>query len=228
MPTACTRIRSGAYEGACEDIGCVLAPATEQMARPSLHLRTLSIGLVLAIPACSGPLGPTPLPLRAVPSTLSDPLLTANSVSAYRVGTTFPLLNGSFTIRFRGTDGGLGTITGRYTGTAVSTDGRTDADLDLQITDSSGLGSDVTELDASGSGAFVDHGEFTLSLSIMVSSSKRSDGSTRVRTILRGTSGVSCTGGRILITQRGTGSTPRLGTIEVVLQHVLGSAGCGS
>src|SRR5688572_3757370 len=98
--------------------------------------RMISIGLLLAIPACSGPLGPDPVPERTAPSIIVD-ARPANEVTARRVGagTTFPLLNGTFTLTMRGPDGTFGTITGRYTGNAASSAGRTSAVMDLQITD---------------------------------------------------------------------------------------------
>jgi hypothetical protein len=100
--------------------------------------------------------------------------------------------------------------------------------LDLQITESTGLGSTVTGLGAEGSGAFVDEGTFGLSVSLVLSGAKPPDG-VRLKTILRGTSRISCSAAeRILITQRGTGSTPRLGAIEAELQHEVGNTGCFS
>jgi hypothetical protein len=142
-----------------------------------------------------------------------------------RVVTTFPLLNGSFTLRLRAAGGSAGTIKGTYTGQAVaSVPGNTNATLDLHISETSGVGSTITGLQADGTGAFVGEGDFTLSLALASPATKSPDGS---RATLRGTSRLSCSASHlIVVTQHGTDSAPKFLEITIDLQHEVGLTGC--
>lgn len=195
--------------------------------RTTLHRWTISIGVALVIPACSGPTGPDSLMPERVAS-LGGDRLSASSVNAgvaRRIDATFPLVNGSFTLTLRGTDGSLGTVTGQYSGSATI-HGQTSTDLDVEITATTGIGSTVTELAVEGSGAFVDEGDVTLVLSFVLSGATPS-GDAVIRMIVRGTSRISCSAAeRILVTQRAVGSTPRVGTIEIQLQHEVVNTEC--
>jgi|SRR5688572_4609988 hypothetical protein len=195
--------------------------------RTTLHRWTISIGVALAIPGCSGPTGPDSLTPERVASLGGDRLsaISVNDGIARRKEATFPLVNGSFTLTLRGTDGSLGTVTGQYSGSATI-DGQTSADLDVEITATTGIGSTVTELDVEGRGAFVDEGDVTLFLSFVLSGATPS-GDGVIRMIVRGTSRISCSAAqRILVTQRAVGSTPRVGTIEIQLQHEVVNTEC--
>ena len=146
-------------------------------------------------------------------------------VAPARVVTTFSLQAGSFTLSLRAADGSTGTVTGTYTGLAVAAvPGNTTATLTFVITETSGIGSAVTGLQASGAGAFVGEGDFTLSLTLESSTSKAIDG---LKTMLRGTSRVSCSASHlIVVTQHGTQSTPKFLEMTIDLQHEVGQSGC--
>jgi hypothetical protein len=184
------------------------------------------IGLAFAVPGCAGPVAPdalAPVPQAANGSRLvSDPMAL---LTPARIVTTFPLLAGTFTLSLRAADGVAGTVKGTYTGQAVaSVPGNTTAALDLHITETSGVGSAVTGLQAEGSGAFVGEGDFMLSLTLVSSTSKSVDG---LKANLRGTSRLSCSAShRILVTQHGTQSTPKVLEITIDLQHEVGQTGC--
>src|SRR5512132_2187655 len=112
-----------------------------------------SIGLTFALSGCAGPVAPdalAPAPQAATGSRLdSNPMAL---LTPARVITTFPLLSGTFTLSLRAADGSAGTIKGTYTGRAVAkVPGNTTATLDLHITETSGVGSAVTGLQAEGS-----------------------------------------------------------------------------
>jgi hypothetical protein len=149
------------------------------------------IGLTFAVPGCAGPVAPDAL--APVPQAANGSRLDSNPMALLtpaRVVTTFPLLTGSFTLSLRAADGIAGTVKGTYTGRAVAAvPGNTTAALDLHITETSGVGSAVTGLQAEGSGAFVGEGDFTLSLKLVSSTSKLVD---RLKATIRGTSRVSC------------------------------------
>jgi hypothetical protein len=186
------------------------------------------IGLALVISACTGPSAhDSVLP---GPSAISSSELLSNPMSLAtpsRVVTTFPLLDGSFTLTVRAADGTVATIQGNYTGEAVaSMPGNTTATLNVQIAETAKSGSAVTGIRAEGSGAFIGEGDFTLSLTLTSPTTKSSDGS-EVKVSVRGTSLITCSAtSRILVTQRGSGSTPRLGDVAIDLQHEVGNTGC--
>jgi hypothetical protein len=145
-------------------------------------------------------------------------------VTARRVVGTVPLVNGTFTIRFNGSDGAGGTVTGTYTGQAsVPETGKATASLNFSITGSSGSGSNVTAVSGDGSGDYAGEGQFTLSLSLELSTPTPSDGFT-AKTMIRGSSQASCVNQRIVVTQSGADSTSRLGQVDATLRHE--SGGC--
>ena len=188
-------------------------------------------GLALVLPACGGPIGPDPVPSQAARPAeavrLAAPI--QNALTPQRVQATFPLVDGSFALTLRGPNGNSGTVAGHYSGNAtVAIPGRASAELDIQITERTGLGSPVIALDAEGDGAFVDEGNFTLAVSIVLSGpTPQSDRTLRTR--LRGTTQISCSATeRILVTQRGTGSAPGLGDIVAELHHEVGNTSCSS
>jgi hypothetical protein len=183
------------------------------------------IGLALTIPGCADPVAPgavAPATQTASASSLDpDAIITTTR----RVVTTFPLQSGSFTLTFRLADGSVGTVKGTYTGTATaSLPGNTTAVLDLQITETSGIGSAITSIEATGTGSFVDEGNFALTLTFRSSTSKALDG---LKVTLRGTSRLSCSASHlIVVTEHGTQSTPKFVEITIDLQHLVGSGGC--
>jgi hypothetical protein len=185
------------------------------------------IGIALASPACSGPTAPdslTSAPLSSsMPGMAGSP---ASVLAATRVVGTVQLVNGTFTVRFNGPDG-AGTVSGTYTGQAsVPDSGKTTAALSLTITSKTGFGSNTTGASGEGSGgAFVGEGDFTLSLSLGFSGPK--DGFT-VKTLIRGSSQVSCVNSHTVVTLRGSNSAsaPRLGQIDVEFRHEAG--GCNA
>ena len=185
------------------------------------------IGLAFVVPACTGsPIAPDAL--GPVPHAASGSALAANPmvlVTTRRVVNTFPLLNGSFTLTLRAADGSTGTIEGTYTGEAVvSVPGNTNAALDLRISETSGVGSTITGLQADGTGAFVGEGDFTLSLALASATTKGPDGS---KATLRGTSRLSCSASHLIaVTQHGTDSTPKFPEITIDLHHEVGLTGC--
>jgi hypothetical protein len=185
------------------------------------------IGLAFVAPACTGsPIAPDAL--AQVPHAPSGSALASNPmalVTPNRVVTTFPLLNGSFSLTLRAADETAGTIKGTYTGEAVaSVPGNTNAALDLHISETSGVGSTITGLQADGTGAFVGEGDFTLSLALASPATKSPDGP---RATLRGTSRISCSASHlIVVTQHGTDSTPKFLEITIDLQHQVGHTGC--
>jgi hypothetical protein len=183
------------------------------------------IALAFAVPGCGDPVAPDAL---AVPQAANDSRLDSNPLALLtpaKVVTTFQLLNGSVTLSLRAADGSAGTVKGTYTGRAVaSAPGNTTAALELQIAETSGAGSAVTGLQAEGTGAFVDEGDFTLSLRLASSTSKSVDG---LKATLRGTSRLSCSASnRILVIQDATQSTPKFLEVKIDLQHEVGSTQC--
>jgi hypothetical protein len=102
--------------------------------------------------------------------------------------------------------------------------GNTNATLDLHISETSGVGSIITGLQADGTGAFVGEGDFTLSLALASPATKSPDG---LRATLPGTSRLSCSASHlIVVTQHGTDSTPKFLEITIDLQHEVGLTGC--
>jgi len=136
---------------------------------------------------------------------------------------TFPLVNGSFTLALSTSDGRVGTLQGTYTGeAAVSEHGNKSATLELQITGTSGIGATVTAIQGEGTRAFIDEGDFALSL-LLTSSLTKSP----LRVTLRGMSRVSCSAShRILLTLHGTDSTRGFLDITADLQHEVGQTMC--
>ena len=185
-----------------------------------------AIGLAFATSGCAaGPVAPSALaPVQQAPSAVLVSNVTVPLTPA-RVVTTFPLQNGSFTLSLRTVDGIAGAIKGTYTGRVVaSVPGNTTAALDVHISETSGVGSAVTGLQAEGSGAFVGEGDFMLSLTLASSTSKAVDG---LKANLRGTSRLSCSASQLnLVTQHGTQSTPKFVEITIDLQHEVGSTHC--
>jgi len=200
----------------------------------SPHYLVTPTALAFALSACAGPVAPSalaPVPpassSRAVAPasssrTVSNPMAVLAPV---RVVTPFSLQAGSFTLSLRAPDGSSGTVKGTYTGLAVAAvPGNTTATLAFVITETSGIGSAVTGLRASGAGAFVGEGAFTLSLTLESSTSKAVDG---LKTMLRGTSRVSCSASHlIVVTQHGTQSTPKFLEMTIDLQHQVAETGC--
>ena len=190
---------------------------------PSTLLRIVTLtALTALLPACSSPL--TPTGLASVVEGQGGAAAASNAfVTDRRVVASYPLVNGVFTITFRTADGSVGTISGTYTGQAVAGPGNTTASLDLHITETTGAGSLITGLEATGSGAFGGAGDFTLSLKL-ASSSKVLDGA---KVMFKGTSQVSCNAsGQVVVTQSATDVTSRFAEINLDLQHVVGNAGC--
>ena len=109
-------------------------------------------------------------------------------------------------------------------GPVVSVPGNTNAALDLHISETSGVASAITGLQADGTGAFVGEGNFTLSVTLASSTTKLLDG---LRTTFRGTSQLSCSASNlIVVTQHGIDSTPKFLEITIDLQHQVGLTGC--
>jgi hypothetical protein len=212
--------------------GEVFARAARTIATPLINvLSTLprwAIAIVtLAISACSGPTAPDSLTTETVSSLGGDHLSATilNDGAARPIEGTFPLINGSFTLTLRGTDGTVGTVSGHYSGSATLK-GRTSGDLDFQIAGATGTGATVTAIEVEGTGALIDEGSFALTLSFVLAGSRPSGGDV-IRVMVRGTSQLSCSAtDRILVTLRGVGSTPRLGTIDVEVRHEVENTEC--
>lgn len=117
-------------------------------------------------------------------------------------------------------------MTGTYTGQAVTAiPGNTTAALELDIKKTTGAGSLITGIEATGVGAFVDEGDFTLSLKIM-SSAKMLDGS---KVIFKGSTELSCSAShQIVVTQRASDSTPKFPEITIEFQHDVGNTACSA
>ena len=190
---------------------------------PSTLRRIFTVtALTALLPACSSPLTPTRLT-----SVLEQQGATASAstpfVTERRMVASYELVSGVFTITFRTADGSVGTISGTYTGLAIVGPGNTMASLNLLISETTGAGSLVTGLEATGAGAFGGAGDFTLSLKL-ASSSKVLDGS---KVMFRGTSQISCNAsGQVVVTQSATDVTSRFAEINIELRHVVGNAGC--
>lgn len=184
------------------------------------------IGLAFTTGGCAaGPIAPSALaPDQQATGTVPVSNVTVPLTPA-RVVITFPLQAGSFTLSLRTVDGIAGTIKGTYTGQAVAAvPGNSTAALDMHISETSGVGSLVTGLQAEGSGAFAGEGDFTLSLTLASSTSKAVDG---LKANLRGTSTISCTASNlILVTQYATQPTPKFVEVTIELQHEVGSTEC--
>ena len=182
------------------------------------------IPLALTLAACSGtekPLAPSAIELA--PSDLSSINNAAAFVTTSRMVNTFPLVNGSFTLTLLASDGSVGTVKGTYSGEAiVSEHGIRTATLALQITQTSGIGSTITAIEAEGTRAFVDEGDFALSMLLTSSLTKQA-----LRVTVRGTSHLSCSAShRIQVTMHGTDSARGFLEITADLQHEVERTGC--
>ena len=181
--------------------------------------------LALTLSACSGTAAPlAPSAVEQAPSDVSPISHPAALVTTSRTVNTVPLLNGSFTLTLAASDGSVGTVKGTYSGEAVvSEHGVPTATLQLQITETSGIGSTITAIEADGTRAFAGGGDFALSMLLTTSLTK-----SPVRVTLRGTSQVSCTAlNKIQVTMHGTDSTRGFLEITGDFQHEVGNAGCG-
>ena len=193
---------------------------------PATACRTAIVTSVAFIPAaCSGPSAPV------APSVVERPasdvsLGHSTQLTGTKVANTYPLVNGSFTLTLRAEDGRDGTVTGTYTGEAtVSEHGMSTATLELQVTATSGIGSTITAIEASGTRAFVSEGDFALALRLTSSLTK-----SPLRVTFKGTSQLSCsTSHRVLVAMHGT-DAPRGGFLEIAmdLQHEVEQTGCSS
>jgi len=179
--------------------------------------------LAFAPAACSqmsAPLAPSEVAQSANAATVASPTrLSAMS----RAVNTYPLVNGSFTLTLRADDGRVGTVTGTYTGEAiVSEHGSATATLDLQITETSGIGSTVTAIAAEGSREFVDEGPFVLSLTLTSSLTK-----SPLRATVKGTSRLSCSSSNLIVVHM-HGTDWARGFLEITadLQHEVERTGC--
>jgi len=143
-------------------------------------------------------------------------------VETSRAVNTFPLVNGSFTLTLSASDGS-GTVKGTYTGEAAASEhGLRTATLDMQITETSGIGSTVTAIEADGTGAFIDEGPFAVSL-VLTSTLTKSP----LRVMVRGDSHVSCSAShRILVALHDTRSTRGFLDTTADLQHEVERTGC--
>jgi len=180
--------------------------------------------LAVTLTGCSGSATPpAPSIVEQLPTDVSLTRSPAPLVATSQTVNTFPLVNGSFTFALTATDGSVGTLKGTYTGEAiVPAHGSKSTVLELQITETSGIGSTITAVAAEGSRAFIDEGDFALSLSLTSSLTK-----SPLRLMVRGTSHVSCSAShRILLTLHGTDSTRGFLDITADLQHEIERTGC--
>lgn len=189
----------------------------------SFRLTIPAVAAVI-ISACSEPLAPGTIRPSTFPSEVpfSRP---AEAVETQRENATFPLLNGSLQAVLPEGGSPVGRIGAGYSGSSSDPiPGRATATLGVRIRQTTGVASGITVVKADGSGAFTGEGEFTLTLSLATAQGET------IAVKLRGTSAISsCTDEQpIQVTMRGTGSTPRLGTVNVVLQHEVGNTVCSS
>jgi hypothetical protein len=185
----------------------------------TLSRLTATIGLALTASTCGGPVASAALPASTFPSDIATPLELA--LTTERKGVTFPLLNGSLRLQVREDGKNAGVITGTYTGSVSQpASGRGTAVLNVRVRNSTGVLSSIASLTADGSGTFIGEGDFALSLLLSSQNEK-------ISVKVQGTTTISCSAeGRILATLRGTGSTPRLGSIEIELRHEVGNTNC--
>lgn len=182
------------------------------------------MSLALSLAACSGTratLAPSAVePVRSDTSEISNP---STLVTASRAVNTFPLANGSFALTLAASDGSVGTVKGTYSGEAiVSEHGMRTATLELQITETSGIGSTITAIEADGTRAFVDEGDFVLAMLVTSSLTKSA-----LRVTVRGTSHLSCSAShRIQVAMHGTDSTRGFLGVTADLQHEVERTGC--
>jgi hypothetical protein len=184
------------------------------------------ISLALTLAACGGTEAPwAPSAVERAPNDVSAIGNPAALVATSRAVNTFPLVNGSFTLTLAASDGTVGTVKGTYSGEAiVSEHGVRTATLELQITQTTGIGSTITAIEAEGTRAFVDEGDFALSMLLTSSLTKSA-----LRVTIRGTSHVSCSAShRIQVTMHGTDSARGFLEVTADLQHEVERTGCGS
>ena len=182
------------------------------------------ISLALTLPGCGGRATPiAPSVVEPLPNDISPISSTPALIAASRAVNTFGLVNGTFTLTLTASDGSVGTVKGTYAGEAVvAAHGSQTATLQLQITETSGIGSTVTTIEADGTRAFIDEGEFALSM-LLTSSLTKSP----LRATVRGTSHVSCSAShRILVTLQGTDSTRGFLEITADLHHEVEQSAC--
>ena len=182
------------------------------------------ISLALTLPGCGGTATPiAPSVVEQLPNDISPIGSPPTLVATSRAVNTFGLVNGSFTLTLSTSDGSVGTVKGTYAGEAVvAANGGQTAILQLQITETSGIGSTVTAIEADGTRAFIDEGDFALSL-LLTSSLTKSP----LRVTVRGTSHVSCSASnRILVTLQGTDSTRGFLEITADLHHEVEQSAC--
>lgn len=176
--------------------------------------------------SCEQPIRSPGATLPTFPSNLGTPRTALEAPSTLRVIGTFPLLNGTFTVELRQNGSVIGSITGSYTGVASATNsGRATASLEPVVRGRTGAASGLVDLEATGTGAFLGEGEFTLSLRLKGNFPGQTNAS-NILVKISGTSEISCSDGTIVITQAGSGSSSRLGDLQVQLRHEIGSAGC--
>ena len=144
-------------------------------------------------------------------------------VTTSRAVNTFPLVNGSFTLTLAASNGSVGTVKGTYSGEAVASEhGIGTAMLEVQITETTGIGSTITAIQADGTRAFVDEGDFALSM-LLTSSLTKSP----LRVTVRGMSHLSCSAShRIQVAMHETDSTRGFLGITADLQHEVERTGC--
>jgi hypothetical protein len=181
--------------------------------------------LAFTLAACTGLSAPV-VP-SVVDNSKGEALATAGPAKLTGTGrnvNAFPLVNGSFTLTLRASDGNTGAVTGIYTGEAtVSEHGTPTANLDIHITGASGIGSAVTAIEARGMRAFVDEGDFALTMTLNSSLTK-----SPLHVTVRGASSLSCSPlHRILVSMHGTDEA-RGGLIAMTLdlQHEVERTGC--
>jgi hypothetical protein len=183
-----------------------------------------AVCLALTLPGCSGTATPiAPSVAEQLPSDISPISGSATLQATSRAVNTFRLVNGSFTLTLSASDGSVGTVKGTYAGEAVVGEhGSKTAILEPQITETSGIGSTITAIEADGARAFIDEGDFALSLLLTSSLSK-----SPLRVTVRGTSHVSCSAShRILVTLQGTDSTRGFLETTADLNHEVEQTAC--
>jgi hypothetical protein len=133
---------------------------------------------------------------------------------------TFSLVQGTFTLTFAD-----GTLTGTYHGlAALANTGQQSALIDLQITGGTGqFEGAIGSLEGTGTGHFIDEGEFALTLKGTALTDSRT---TSLRLAVRGAAGLSCLeDGVTHVAMQSAGKAPRLGTVVAAFEHDLGSGG---
>lgn len=195
--------------------------------RQSCRLVSTACLAVLGL-SCEQPVRSPGAMLPTFPSPLGTPRTGLAAPSTLRVIGTFPLVNGTFTVELRQNGSVIGSITGSYTGVASATNsGRARASLEPEVQERSDAASGLVDLEAEGTGAFLGEGEFTLSLRLKGNFPGQTNAS-NILVKISGTSEIACSdGGTIVITQTGSGSSSRLGDLQVQLSHEIGEgAGC--